>query len=114
MRVDSVHDLHIDPAQVWAGSAHDDPVSEGAFSLGHNTGPHEDGFGANRFLVDTHGHSNYWDQGSQSLNNQALIIIGDDGAVTPQPPQPWHNPLAPPDPGGGYEPWHNPFAPGGR
>jgi hypothetical protein len=26
--------------------------------------------------VDTHGHSNYWDNNSQSLLNQARIVTG--------------------------------------
>ncbi|MFC8615989.1 alpha/beta hydrolase [Micromonospora purpureochromogenes] len=95
--------LIADPRHVWAGSANDDPVSEpvnnpysqaanagsrgtllggavdaglAAYDHGHGPSPHYDGFGANRYTVDTHGHSDYWNEDSVSIRNQARVIMG--------------------------------------
>ncbi len=38
--------------------------------------PSVEGFGANRFAVDTSGHSDYWNNNSESLTNQARILVG--------------------------------------
>jgi hypothetical protein len=82
---------------VWAGSAAEDPITEprdhhgryvdwipgigpplvDAYDDAHGPSPHEEHFGANRFHVDTTGHSAYWTDGSQSLENQARIVVGD-------------------------------------
>jgi hypothetical protein len=35
-----------------------------------------------QFHVDTHGHSDYWKQGSESLLNQARIVVGKYDQVT--------------------------------
>ena len=93
--------VHIDPQHVWAGSAPDDPVSEtenvnkwvvavpllgswiaAAYEEGHGISPHETEFGANRYHVDTSGHSAYWERGSQSLLNQARVVVGQYGDVS--------------------------------
>jgi hypothetical protein len=81
MRVDSVNDLRIDPRHVWAGAAADDYVPT-IGPLSHDTAPHTEGFGANRFHVDTSGHSEYWRPGSESLRNQAHIMVGQYDRVT--------------------------------
>jgi hypothetical protein len=85
-----------DPRHVWAGSAEDDPVSnpvehhgkyldfipivgpflDGAEDDGHGPSPHYDDFGANRYVVDTSGHSDYWNPGSESIENQAFVVVG--------------------------------------
>jgi hypothetical protein len=106
MHTDHARNLHIDPTHVWAGSADNDPVSQtsnvtkwtplaggvafgpvagpvvgglvgDAYEDGHNISPHTADFGANSYRVDTSGHSAYWDKGSESLRNQARILIGD-------------------------------------
>ncbi|MEV1286338.1 alpha/beta hydrolase [Micromonospora sp. NPDC049679] len=89
-------DLMTDPRHVWAGSAEDDPVSnpvehhgkyldfipivgpflDDAEDDGHGPSPHYDDFGANRYVVDTSGHSDYWNPGSESIENQARVIVG--------------------------------------
>lgn len=68
--------LHTDPGHVWAGAAGNDPVSNYGSGLSHGPNPAAPEFGANRFHVDTSGHSNYWTRGSESLINQANIIMG--------------------------------------
>jgi Alpha/beta hydrolase len=75
MRVpDGSHLIGLRPDQIWAGSSYNDVVT----FLGpwaHDTAPHTVEFGANRFYVDTSGHSDYWTRGSISLQNQALILM---------------------------------------
>lgn len=76
MRVHDVGQLGLDPRHVWAGAARGDDVSGWLSHFAHGPEPHADGFGANRFHVDTVGHSAYWDPGSVSLANQAAIVVG--------------------------------------
>ncbi len=101
MHVDHARDLHIDPHHVWTGSADDDWVSEtsnladkavylpiagpfiaDAYEDGHNRSPHHEEFGANRFRVDTEGHTQYWNPDSESLRNQARILTGQYGRTS--------------------------------
>jgi hypothetical protein len=82
MRVDNVSDLKIDPKHVWAGAAEGDDVSGWLSHFAHGPEPHEEEFGANRYHVDTTGHSDYWKPDSESLRNQALIVIGEYDRVT--------------------------------
>jgi uncharacterized protein YukE len=93
--------LMADPRHVWAGSAGDDPVSDTrdvtrwvngipivgpfisqAYEQGHGVSPHEERFGANQYRVDTSGHTHYWDPDSESLRNQAQILVGGYGLAT--------------------------------
>jgi hypothetical protein len=76
MGVDDVTDLHLDRRHVWAGAAEHDDVSGWMSHFAHNLEPHTDAFGANRFVVDTHGHNAYWDVNTVSLKNQAAIVVG--------------------------------------
>ena len=46
------------------------------YEAGHGQSPHREDFGANRYVVDTTGHSDYWQRDSQSLDNQARIVVG--------------------------------------
>lgn len=48
----------------------------------HDNEPSDADFGANRYATDTHGHSAYWEPGSQSLLNQARVLVGQYDAVT--------------------------------
>ncbi|MEI5101478.1 alpha/beta hydrolase [Streptomyces sp. PmtG] len=43
--------------------------------------PSDEEFGANQMATDTQGHSGYWDEGSRSLLNQALVVVGREGDV---------------------------------
>jgi len=99
MRVDQASDLRVADGHVWAGAAGDDHIANpnrhmlasglliGPWApyvedeLVHGPSPHYRDFGANRFHVDTSGHSGYWDEGSESLDNQAAIIVGQYGRV---------------------------------
>jgi hypothetical protein len=78
MHTDRAEDLQIDPRHVWAGHAEGDPVSGAGGSIPgvHNNEPSDGDFGANRYTTDTHGHSDYWQQGSESLLNQARVVVG--------------------------------------
>ncbi|GIM90931.1 alpha/beta hydrolase [Paractinoplanes toevensis] len=95
MHTDHASDLMADPRHVWAGSAGNDPVSEtsnvtkytqlvpiagpfigDAYDDGHGVSPHEAAFGANQYVVDTSGHTHYWEQDSESVNNQARVLVG--------------------------------------
>jgi hypothetical protein len=93
MRVPDAGHLQMLPGgRVWAGAAGDDAVTQWG-PLAHGRAPHEEDFGAMRFRVDTEGHSDYWRPGSESLRNQAWILLGRYDRVTlvdgaPQPQQP--------------------------
>ncbi|MFJ6212620.1 alpha/beta hydrolase [Streptomyces sp. NPDC092296] len=76
MTVDHADDLHMDPSHVWVGAASDDPIIDDFSDLTLGDNPAEEPFGGRNFTVDTHGHSGYWDQGSESLDNQGRIIAG--------------------------------------
>jgi Alpha/beta hydrolase len=106
MHTDNAANLNVDPRHVWAGSAAGDPISDphgypavvageagggvgggvvagfaSAFDQGHGVSPHQPEFGANQFHVDTTGHSAYWNEGSESLTNQAYIVVGEYNEV---------------------------------
>jgi uncharacterized protein YukE len=93
---DKATQLLPDARHVWAGSAADDPVSQTSnvtkwtnlipiagpwisygYDQGHGISPHEADFGANRYVVDTSGHNDYWNPGSRSIQNQASIVVGE-------------------------------------
>lgn len=76
MRVDNVADLQIDPTHVWAGAAEGDDVTGWMSHFAHGPEPHKEDFGANRYEVDTAGHSDYWKPSTDSLRNQARIVVG--------------------------------------
>ncbi|MEV4641327.1 hypothetical protein AB0J80_28690 [Actinoplanes sp. NPDC049548] len=44
---------------------------------GHDISPHSADFGANSYQVDTSGHSGYWDDNTESLKNQARVLVGE-------------------------------------
>jgi hypothetical protein len=97
MHTDNARNLHIDPHHVWAGSAPDDPVSNpvghaalvrgavgplfgpaltGFEDADHGPSPQYAGFGANWYVTDTSGHSDYWNANTESIRNQARVIVG--------------------------------------
>lgn len=84
MHVEGAAGLNLDPHHVWAGHAQGDPISGELGSLPgvHGDQPTDQAFGANRFHVDTTGHSSYWQQGSTGLHNQAAIVVGRYDLVT--------------------------------
>jgi hypothetical protein len=71
-------ELQLPQGHVWSGHAEGDLVS--GPGLGHSGAPHDLQYGANRYVVDTHGHSDYWKMDnnipSESLKNQARIVVG--------------------------------------
>ncbi|GAA4807713.1 alpha/beta hydrolase [Streptomyces ziwulingensis] len=84
MTVDEAQDLQMDPEHVWIGGAEDDAVSNHASDLTLGRDPMLGGFGGNNFGVDTHGHSGYWDTGSESLANQGAVIAGRQPTQVPK------------------------------
>jgi pimeloyl-ACP methyl ester carboxylesterase len=84
MHTNRAEDLQIDPRHVWAGSADGDHVSGAGGSVWgvHDNEPSDGDFGANRYATDTEGHSAYWTPGTESLLNQARVVVGQYGAVT--------------------------------
>jgi hypothetical protein len=95
--VDHARDLGVDPRHLWVGTAVDDPVSmphqaaeelpwwirgdahlvADLYEHGHGPNPHDADFGANRYHVDTSGHSDYFENDSLSLVNQSRILVGE-------------------------------------
>ncbi|WP_055590279.1 alpha/beta hydrolase [Streptacidiphilus griseoplanus] len=84
MTVDHASDLNMDPSHVWVGAASDDPIIDDFSDLTLGDNPAEEPFGGRNFEVDTHGHSGYWDDGSDSLDNQGRIIAGVPPAEVPK------------------------------
>ncbi|ATE57693.1 alpha/beta hydrolase [Actinosynnema pretiosum] len=105
----NVNQLSVGPGHVYAGATEHDPVVQGTSSTwftedGSSTGPYDKDFGARVFgtsesgnLIDA--HVQYYDRGSESVQNLARIANGDGGSVTSQK---WHDsPLGPSLPGSG-------------
>ncbi|MFF6906032.1 alpha/beta hydrolase [Streptomyces sp. NPDC012389] len=96
MTVGDAGDLDVGKGHVWSEAARDDVVPAGGKVAGlggykwtvaefhgvpYNAGyiqtvPSDEAFGAHRMDVDTGGHSDYWNRDSQSLKNQALVVVG--------------------------------------
>ena len=102
LKINGCEDGH----HVWAGSAKDDPVSDfrghskhkwlgiaggvlagplgwlgakgvdRAVENNHGPAPQGKDFGGNQYKVDTEGHSDYWKPNSESVTNQARVIVG--------------------------------------
>ncbi|MER6016017.1 alpha/beta hydrolase [Streptomyces bluensis] len=84
MTVDEASDLQMDPEHVWIGTAEDDSVVKETSGLTLGPDPGKKSFGGNNIEVDTHGHSGYWDRGSQSLANQGAVIAGKQPTEVPK------------------------------
>jgi hypothetical protein len=96
MHTEHATNLGMPPGHVWSGASADDMVAEpiathgkygvavpvvgpwlvDAYDDAHGISPHEQEFGANQYHVDTSGHSGYWAEGSESLDNQARVVVG--------------------------------------
>ncbi|MGW4688495.1 alpha/beta hydrolase [Streptomyces sp. NPDC004244] len=76
LTVERADQLHVKPQHLWVGASGNDFVSNWTSGLTLAVDPKDPAFGAQRMYVDTAGHSGYWDDGSQSLDNQGRIIAG--------------------------------------
>ncbi|WP_043489899.1 MULTISPECIES: alpha/beta hydrolase [Streptomyces] len=83
VQVGRAKDLDVPSGHVWNQKAEGDWVPKwGAPTHGHHEGltqfitPSDAVFGANQMSTDTHGHGNYWLAGSESLENQARVVVG--------------------------------------
>lgn len=81
--VPKAEQLDVPKGHVWNEEADGDVVPDiGRFGHGGSdwdgpwTVPSDERFGANQMTTDTKGHSGYWDEGSDSLLNQALVVAG--------------------------------------
>lgn len=96
MLVGDASDLDVGKNHVWSEAAGNDAVPLGG-KIAHlggykwgvqtwnglpydagpiQTVPSDEAFEAHRMHVDTSGHSGYWDEGSDSLKNQAAVVVG--------------------------------------
>lgn len=74
-KIDDVSDMHIDEDHFWAGAGADDIIS---YTQVHGNAPHDWSFGGQRFSTDgASGHSEYWNNGTEALENQAYILVGE-------------------------------------
>ncbi|MFD7979041.1 alpha/beta hydrolase [Streptomyces sp. NPDC059071] len=76
LTVDRADQLHVSPSHLWAGAAPDDQIVNWTAGKTLGADPKEPDFGGQRMYVDTSGHSGYWDDHSQSLENQGRVIAG--------------------------------------
>lgn len=88
-KVSHADQLDVPKGHVWNEEAKGDLVPEGGRLL-HGGREHiweepkipsDPEFGANQMTTDTQGHSGYWDEGSRSLLNQALVVVGKEDDV---------------------------------
>lgn len=91
VQVGSAEDMDVPRGHVWNQEADGDPVPNigryghggSQWKIGGGVGiiPSDEIFGANQMSTDTKGHSDYWNYGSQSLKNQASVVMGQYGEV---------------------------------
>ncbi|MET9773002.1 alpha/beta hydrolase [Streptomyces sp. NPDC006367] len=81
--VAEAEELDVPKGHAWNEEADGDIVPDiGRFGHGGTdwdgpwSVPSDERFGAKQMTTDTEGHSGYWDEGSQSLRNQALVVAG--------------------------------------
>lgn len=95
VEVSNADQLDVPKGHVWNEYADGDPVPElGRMIHGGGFGreiPADSSFGANQMSTDTQGHSGYWKENSQSLQNQALVVVGqyDHVVAAPEPTRPY-------------------------
>lgn len=102
MLVGNADDLDVGKDHVWSEAGRTDPVPLLGKSVGlggHEWGvskwngipydagyienvPSDEAFGAHRMDVDTSGHSDYWNSGTESLKNQAFVVVGQYSRVS--------------------------------
>ena len=93
VKVSGADEMDVPKGHVWNEEADGDVVPDlGRWGHGGDRFviPSDPEFGANQLTTDTEGHSGYWDESSQSLMNQALVVVGkgDEVELKP-PPDPW-------------------------
>ncbi|MFI9123978.1 alpha/beta hydrolase [Streptomyces bikiniensis] len=93
VQVAKAEDLDVPEGHVWNQEADGDPVPDiGRFGHGGTdwdgpwTIPSDERFGAHQMATDGSGHSDYWNENSKSLKNQALVVAGKPGDVELKPP----------------------------
>ncbi|MFH8800172.1 alpha/beta hydrolase [Streptomyces sp. NPDC017936] len=97
VKVSGADEMDVPKGHVWNQEAERDPVPDlGRWGHGGDGFiiPSDQEFGANQMTTDTEGHSSYWDKDdkgpSQSLLNQALVVVGKgDSVALKPPPDPW-------------------------
>ncbi|MFF2999006.1 alpha/beta hydrolase [Streptomyces sp. NPDC057950] len=93
VRVSGADEMDVPKGHVWNEEADGDPVPDlGRWGHGGDGFiiPSDHEFGAKQMTTDTDGHSGYWDEHSQSLRNQALVVVGKgDSVALKPPPDPW-------------------------
>ncbi|MER0243279.1 alpha/beta hydrolase [Streptomyces sp. HSW2009] len=93
VQVGRATDLDVPKGHAWNEDAKGDYIPEvGRIKHGHkevhaDSGidfviPSDDRFGAQQMHTDTEGHSGYWNEDSESLKNQARVVIGQYGEVS--------------------------------
>ncbi|WP_443045512.1 alpha/beta hydrolase [Streptomyces sp. NBC_00259] len=95
VKVSGADGMDVPKGHVWNEEAKGDVVPDlGRYGHGGDglnfRIPSDEKFGANQMTTDTEGHSGYWDEGSTSLKNQALLVVGKGDEVDLKPPT---NPL---------------------
>ncbi|AKN70855.1 hypothetical protein QR97_14455 [Streptomyces sp. PBH53] len=93
VKVSHATELDVPKGHVWNEEAKGDIVPDiGRWGHGGDWFiiPSDPEFGANQMTTDTEGHSGYWNPGSDSLQNQALVVTGhgNDAPLKP-PPDKW-------------------------
>ncbi|MGW5214658.1 alpha/beta hydrolase [Streptomyces sp. NPDC004051] len=93
VKVSSADEMGVPKGHVWNQEADGDVVPDiGRWGHGGDGFiiPSDPEFGANQVTTDTEGHSDYWKPDTESLLNQALIVVGrDDEVALKPPPDPW-------------------------
>ncbi|MFF8099640.1 alpha/beta hydrolase [Streptomyces sp. NPDC016640] len=93
VKVSDAEELDVPKGHVWNAEADGDVVPDiGRWGHGGDgfVIPSDPSFGANQMTTDTEGHSAYWEETTQSLANQALVVVGRGDEVSLKaPPDPW-------------------------
>ncbi|MBL1081339.1 hypothetical protein JK359_04990 [Streptomyces actinomycinicus] len=90
VKVSHADEMDVPKGHVWNEEADGDVVPDlGRWGHGGDRFviPSDQEFGANQMTTDTEGHSGYWNVNSDSLKNQALVVVGhgDDAQLKPPP-----------------------------
>ncbi|MFF2526875.1 alpha/beta hydrolase [Streptomyces liangshanensis] len=93
VKVSHADQMDVPDGHVWNEEADGDSVPD-LGRWGHSGDgfviPSDPEFGTNEMTTDTEGHSGYWDEGSTSLLNQSLVVVGKGNTVELKPPpDPW-------------------------
>ncbi|GHH07355.1 alpha/beta hydrolase [Streptomyces rubradiris] len=89
VKVSNAEEMDVPKGHVWNEEAKGDVVPDfGRWGHGGDRFviPSDQEFGANQMTTGTAGHSGYWNEGSDSLKNQALVVVGKGDNVKLEPP----------------------------